>query len=255
MWSWLPFRRRRIGIPEALWRTAQAPVPYLATLGADDQRRLHDMVRWFLQDKRFEGAGGLQITDSMCVEVAVQACLLILNLGPDYYHGWQTVIVYPGDFLVPKEVVDEAGVVHQWTEPLAGESWEGGPVILSWDAHRAADQGFNVVLHEFAHKIDMLDGSANGCPPLPSDVSPRLWARDFQSAYASLAAAVDSGLPVRVDEYAAESPAEFFAVMSEQFFLQPGIVELDFPPIYRHLCRFYRQDPATALARLNRRSP
>lgn len=245
MWSWLRIARKHVAIPDRLWRTALDRLPCLRTLTAADRTRLRRLSEQFLYDKIFEGAAGLVVTDRMRVEIAAQACLLILNLDHDYYRGWRTVILYPGDFRVAKKAVDDAGVVHEWTEELAGESWEGGPVILSWATHRAADPDINIVLHEFAHKLDMLDGIANGCPPLPRGISPALWARDFESAYNRLCTALERGEPLPIDEYAADNPAEFFAVITEQFFLRPGTVQSVFPAVYGHLRDYYRQDPLT----------
>lgn len=243
MWSWLRRTRARTAIPDRLWHTTLTRIPCLNILPQADRDRLRTLSETFLDDKIFEGAAGLAVTERMRVEIAAQACLLVLNLDPDYYRGWRTIILYPGDFRVAKEHMDEAGVVHEWTEDLAGESWEGGPVILSWATHHAGDSDINIVLHEFAHKLDMLDGVANGCPPLPREISPQCWARDFEAAYDQLCAALDRGEPVMIDEYAAESPAEFFAVMTEQFFLQPDAVHTEFPAVYGHLRDFYRQDP------------
>ena len=244
---WQPFRSQP-AIPDNLWREALAHLPYCQMLDADTQARLRERVLRFLRAKTFEGAAGLRVTDSMRVQVALQACLLILNLDFDYYAGWHAVILYPGDFRVSKEHVDEAGVVHRWHEELSGESWEQGPVILSWDAAAApADAHTNIVLHEFAHKLDMRNGTADGCPPLPPGLSGAAWAHDFQAAYGELCAALDRGNPVRIDAYAAESPAEFFAVLSEAFFLAPEVVQSDFPSVYRQLATFYRQEPLAVL--------
>lgn len=247
MWSWLRLGRRRYAIPDRIWTEALHHIPYVATLPVADQERLRALVLRFLHAKTFEGAAGLQVTDSMRVRVALQACLLILNLDFDYYAGWHAVILYPGDFRVPKELVDEAGVVHHWTEELAGESWEQGPVILSWDASAVRDPDMNIVLHEFAHKLDMADGVANGCPPLPASIVPDDWRRDLETAYERFCMALDRQEPVNLDDYAAESPAEFFAVLSEMFFLQPRMVQADFPGVYRQLRAFYRQDPLRLL--------
>ena len=251
MWTWHKLwrpLRSQPAIPNALWREALAHLPYSQALDADSQSRLREQVLQFLRAKTFEGAAGLHVTDAMRVHVALQACLLILNLDFDYYAGWQAVILYPGDFRVSKEYVDEAGVVHHWREELSGESWDQGPVILSWDAAVApSDLQTNIVLHEFAHKLDMRNGVADGCPPLPPGLSRTTWAHDFQAAYGDLCAALDRGVPVNIDDYAGESPAEFFAVMSEAFFLAPSVVQADFPAIYRQLAAFYRQDPLTLL--------
>jgi len=245
---WRP-RRPQPAIPADLWQKALACLPYCQTPDADTQARLHELTIQFLHAKTFEGAAGLHVTDAMRLHVALQACLLILNLDFDYYAGWNAIILYPGDFRVPKEHVDEDGVVHHWHEELSGESWEQGPVILSWNAAVAPpDAQTNIVLHEFAHKLDMRNGTADGCPPLPPGLSKATWAQDFQTAYAELCAALDRNKPVRIDEYASESPAEFFAVLSEAFFLSPAIVKTDFPAIYRQLAAFYHQDPLPVLA-------
>ncbi len=251
MWTWRNLwrpHRSQPAIPDDLWREALAHLPYCQMLDADTQTRLREWVLRFLRAKTFEGAAGLQVTDAMRLRVALQACLLILNLDFDYYAGWHAIILYPGDFRVSKEHVDEAGVVHHWHEELSGESWEQGPVILSWDAAAAPpDARTNIVLHEFAHKLDMRNGVADGCPPLPPELSSAAWARDFQAAYGQLCAALDQGKPVDIDDYASESPAEFFAVLSEAFFLTPAVLQSDFPAVYRQLAAFYRQDPLAVL--------
>jgi Mlc titration factor MtfA (ptsG expression regulator) len=245
---WRPLRPQ-LAIPDDLWQEALAHLPYSQKLDADTQIKLRSLVLRFLRAKTFEGAAGLQVTDAMRVQIALQACLLILNLDFDYYAGWQAIILYPGDFRVTKEHMDETGVVHHWQEELSGESWEQGPVILSWDAAAAPSNAHNnIVLHEFAHKLDMRNGSADGYPPLPPRLSSAAWARDFQAAYAALCAALDRHEPGRIDAYAGESPAEFFAVLSEAFFLTPAIVQADFPALYRQLAAFYRQDPLAVLA-------
>jgi MtfA peptidase len=244
---WRPLRPQP-AIPDDLWQETLAHLPYCQRLDADTQIKLRSLVLRFLRAKTFEGAAGLRVTDTMRMHIALQACLLILNLDFDYYAGWQAVILYPGDFRVAKEYVDEAGVVHHWQEALSGESWEQGPVILSWDAAATPSNGqTNIVLHEFAHKLDMRNGAADGCPPLPPGLSRAAWARDFSAAYAELCAALDRDEPVRIDDYAAESPAEFFAVLSEAYFLAPAVVHADFPAVYRQLAAFYRQDPLAVL--------
>jgi len=252
MWTWRNLwrpRRSQPDIPDDLWREALAHLPYCQALDADTQTHLRKLTTRFLRTKTFEGAASLHVSDSMRLHVALQACLLILNLDFDYYAGWHAVILYPGDFRVPKVHVDEAGVVHHWHEDLSGESWEQGPVILSWDAAAApTDAHTNIVLHEFAHKLDMRNGVADGCPPLPPGLSRATWAHDFQTAYGELRTALDRGEPVSIDDYAAESPAEFFAVLSEAFFLTPTVVQSDFPAVYQQLAAFYRQNPLTVLA-------
>jgi len=230
-------------LPDTLWLPALEHIPYATLLSAADQRRMQSLVYRFLKIKHFEGAQGCVVTDAMRVEIAVQACLLILNLGLNYYRGWRSIIVYPGDFVVEKSVMDDDGIVHEWTDEISGESWEQGPVILSWEACSEPTPDMNVVMHEFAHKLDMLDGVANGCPPLPPEISTKTWAKDFSAAYAFLIDSIESDPALPLDAYAAENPAEFFAVLCEQFFLQPGMVNKLFPSIYLHLTTFFRQDP------------
>jgi Mlc titration factor MtfA (ptsG expression regulator) len=156
--------------------------------------------------------------------------------------------VYPDEFVPGWEWEDEAGVVHRNDAPLAGEAMPGGPVVLSWhDVAASADwraAGMNLVIHEFAHKIDMANGEANGCPPLPATISPLAWTTDLGAAYADFSARVDRNEPTDIDPYAAESPAEFFAVLSEVFFVDPLLMKRDYPDVYRQFVLFYRQDPA-----------
>lgn len=242
-------RRRRVRaarLPEAAWRAALAATPLTHGLSADEQHRLREWVILFLHEKDFSGAGGLQLSEAMRLSIAVQACLLILNLDLDYYSGWVSIIVYPSAFRPRGTLTDEYGIVHEDRRVLSGEAWHNGPVILSWyDTQRSAySSGTNVVIHEFAHKLDMLNGAANGMPPLHEDMNRQTWAEDFSTAYASFQSQVEQGEPTVVDPYAAESPAEFFAVMSEAFFVASLGVQEIYPRIYAQLASFYRQDPA-----------
>jgi len=146
--------------------------------------------------------------------------------------------------------VDEDGIAHHVQEPMSGESWLGGPVILSWaDAELRGDEpGYNVVIHEFAHKLDMLNGDANGFPPLHADMDRGEWSRAFSAAFEHFRGRVERGEPTEIDSYAAETPAEFFAVLSEAFFETPGAVLSEYGAVYHQLAAFYRQDPAARLA-------
>jgi len=239
---------RRAKIDEALWRTILSRYPFLATLSDDEAARLREKVVLFLHAKSIHGAGGLAMRDEIRLAIAAQACILILNLDLSYFRGWVEVIVYPDEFVATYEYVDENGVAHSVSEPMSGESWLQGPVILSWaDAGERGGGGYNVVIHEFAHKLDMLNGDANGFPPLHADMSREDWSRAFSEGYADFCARVDRDEPLPIDAYAAEDPAEFFAVLSEAFFEIPGAVEEFYPEIYRQLARFYRQDPALRL--------
>ncbi|HET7729964.1 MAG TPA: M90 family metallopeptidase [Usitatibacter sp.] len=269
MLSWL--RRggkpREVDIDDALWRRATAPWLFMRGLGPDDTARLRALCRRFIAAKHFSGTHGLEVSDVMQVEIAAQACILILELGPEWYEGWSEVIVYPSQFAPEREVVDEAGVVHLTNDPMAGEAWLGGPVILSYeDVALTADEasrvaGYNVVIHEFAHKLDMRGGDPNGSPPLHDGMSAAAWKRAFSEAYGDFCARVDAAdalSPARaqaaldalpLDPYAAESPGEFFAVGSEAFFETPEVLAPAYPAVYEQLKLFYRQDP---LARLRK---
>ena len=254
MWGFKAWRRRRSSshavLDEALWQKVVSRFVFLRALTPGEQRRLHDLTQRFLSNKQMSGAAGLQLTDEMRTVIAAQACLLILNLGLDYYRGWVEVIVYPGDFMPQHEYTDDDGVVHVAREPMQGEAWLQGPVILSWEA--AADsrnnQGVNVVIHEFAHKLDMLNGEPNGFPPLHQEMRREEWAQAFSAAYDDFCAQVDSGEDTAIDPYAAENPAEFFAVLSEVFFETPLLLKRTYPQVYRQLATFYRQEPAARAA-------
>jgi len=248
VWSLRQWRRRRVlrrtTFPERSWRKALARIPWARLLDAGAETRLRELVTLFLHEKRIEGVQGMTLTEEARLTIAAHACLPILNLGLDWYEGWTSVVVYPAQFLAKHEYVDEAGVAHVERRPLSGESWLGGPVILSWlDVLEAGEaDGYNVVIHEFAHKLDMRNGDANGHPPLHRDMDRAAWAADFTAAYASLQAQLDSGAETGLDPYAAESPAEFFAVTSEVFFEAPDALEEIYPRVYRQLAAFYRQD-------------
>lgn len=234
---------RRHGIDEKLWRRTVLALPFLGELDRDDAARLRELTLLFLAEKAFSGAQGLALTDAMRVAIAAQACLPILNLGLDWYDDWVGVVVYPGDFRVRRRDIDASGVVHEWDDALAGEAMPGGPVVLSWDsAANAADM--NVVIHEFAHKLDMRNGAADGLPPLHADMDRRAWHAAFQVAYEGFRDALDRLRDTWLDPYAAEHPSEFFAVLSEAFFEQPQETRRRYPDVYDQLSLFYRQDPA-----------
>ena len=237
-------------LPESAWRAALARLPLLQGLSADELARLRQLALCFLRDKQLTPAGGLELTDRMRLVIALQACLPILNLDPDHYAGWVEVIVYPGQFVPEHEYTDEAGVVHVTRHAMAGEAWLQGPVVLSWAdvAEAGGADGFNVVIHELTHKLDMLNGGADGFPPLHPDMSKQAWTRIFSAAYADFCARVDRGEDTPLDPYASETPGEFFAVMSEAFFEIPHVLKDSYPDVYGQLAAFYRQDPAARQA-------
>ena len=247
------WRRERVlrqsHLDEGLWQQTLDRFPFAWSLNPDDQRRLRDLVVLFLHEKQFAAAAGLQVTPAMRVWIGLQACMLVLNLGLDFYRGWSGIILYPAQFVPEREVTDEAGVVHLVRDPLAGEAWLGGPVVLSWADVQGTEypDGVNVVIHEFAHKLDMLNGDANGFPPLHADMSRRGWVDAFTAAYRDFCVRVDGGEDTMIDPYATESPGEFFAVLSEAFFEIPDVVQGEYPQVYGQLAQFYRQDPAARM--------
>ena len=236
-------RRKRVlqkhAIDDALWHRVTRGLRFLPK----DNPKLRELALLFLAEKQFAGAHGLQVTDDMRVAIAAQACLPILELGLDWYAGWHGIVVYPGDFRVRRREVDDDGVVHEWDDDLAGEAMPGGPVVISWDA-AAHDLYINVVIHEFAHKLDMVNGAADGRPPLHPGMDPRAWADAFSEAYEGFCDALERARDTWLDPYAAEHPSEFFAVVSEAFFEHPAETKRRYPDVYEQLRLFYRQDPA-----------
>lgn len=237
--------RRRCSAAE--WAAVCAEIDLLQRYRREECERLRNLVGDFLNNKAIEGAGGLEVTDEMRRLISVQACVPILNLGLDHYKGWYSVVVYPGEFRVPYEYVDMAGVVHKTSRDLSGESWHRGPVILSWqhteDGARGLDATGNLVIHEFAHKLDLLNGKANGMPPLHADMDRRAWTNAFTAAFEDFQERINSARALPFNAYGGVSPGEFFAVASEAFFVNPQAVYSAYPEVYRMLRQFYRQDP------------
>ncbi|MBN8728308.1 MAG: zinc-dependent peptidase [Xanthomonadales bacterium] len=232
----------RIGDDE--WAALTASSALFGRMPAAELRRLRQWSEAFLARKRFSAAAGHELQPGQCLAIAALACLPVLNLGPGWLSGWREVIVYPGEFRVRREHHDEAtGVVTEIEDDLIGEAWERGPLILSW-ADVATDlahpfDGFNVVVHEIAHKLDLLDGAMNGTPRLPSGVPRRDWVAAMQPAYDALVRAVERGRPTLIDPYASESVEEFFAVASELHFSDPHTLERAAPAVAAVLGRFY----------------
>lgn len=240
---------KRFALPDALWREAVSTLPFLSIYTDDELARLRERVVLFLEAKGIVGARGHEVTPLQRVIIAIQACVLVLELDLAYYDGFENVIVYPGEFVPDWEWEDEAGVVHRNDGALAGEAMPGGPVVLSWpDVEASADwasAGMNLVIHEFAHKIDMRNGEANGCPPLPPTLSAQSWNKALTAAYDDFCARVDRDEETEIDPYASENPAEFFAVLSEVFFVEPLLLRDEYPDVYAQFAAFYRQDPAS----------
>ena len=231
------------------WSAALRATPHARSLPADQHARLRELATLFLLDKSFTAAHALTLTDAMRVQIALKACLPILQLGLDSYAEFHGIVLYPGDFRVHEQHMDEAGVVHDQVRDLCGQSLTRGPMVLSWDtlANEHAGDGQDLVIHECAHKLDVLNGDADGFPALHPDMSASAWTRVFRRAYDEFCREVDAGHATRLDPYASADAAEFFAVTSETFFTRPDIVYQDFPEVYPQLAAFYRQDPYSRL--------
>jgi MtfA peptidase len=263
--AWNRFKRqrtlRKLTLDDALFDSAVARLPFLNGLSAQERARLKETVILFLADKEWVGAGGFTLTNEVRLAIALQAALPVMNLDIDLYAGWHGIIVYASEVVARREVIDEDGVTHVYNEPLSGEAMPGGPVVLSWqDVSMAEDPDnldYNVVIHEFAHKLDMLSGGPNGFPPrdarFHAHVSPQAWRQNWAdvlgNAYQDFCQRVDAcateedfaQLPL--DDYGAEHESEFFAVASESFFVAPDLLQGSYPSLYALMAEFYRQDP------------
>lgn len=265
MWQWL--RRLRgisapTDIPEPLWQHTLRDFPLLAALTPAEQARLRALAAAFLARKEFHGAQGLRVSDAMALAVATQACLPLLHLGPipqvlSWYDDFVGIVLHPDEVLARRERVDESGVVHQYDELLAGEAMAQGPVMLSWHdvalAGTSATTGYNVVIHEFLHKLDQRDGAADGCPPLPAGflgtasagAARRLWLQTLQTAYDAFCEQViraerfGQAAPW-LDPYGAQAIDEFFAVAGEAYFVNRARFITEFPALAGLFDAFFR---------------
>lgn len=260
MFSWLKTKKRERALAaHALlddeWNAALRELPFLDHYDAATLARLRELTTLFLVEKSIvsgatSGEHVLEVTPHMRILIAVQACLLILGRGASVmeamtdFEGWENVVVYPGDFPRTYDFEDEAGVVHTLDEPIAGESWYGGPVLLSWPAVEAGydESGMALVIHEFAHKIDMLDGEVDGIPPL-AGAAREAFKREVTAAYEDFCRRVDEGEDTAIDPYAAELIDEFFAVSCEVFFAEPELLLDEYPAYFSQLQSYFRVDP------------
>ncbi len=261
MYQWLTSimpSLRLAGKPAKKWVSGQWPelivaYPFLSLPDPADQLRLQALSLQFLAQKEFHGAHGLVVTDLMALTIASQACIVVLNIAPEsqalvWYDDFVGIVVHPAEMLARREVVDETGVVHFYKEALSGEAMQSGPVTLNWadvsNARQAAARGMNLVIHEFAHKLDMRTGFADGCPPLPNGFrgattekqGRQIWQAAMQFAYTSFREqailAERFGQPAPwLDAYAASSPAEFFAVACEAYFVNRERFSHEFPAL------------------------
>jgi Mlc titration factor MtfA (ptsG expression regulator) len=249
---WLKkWRRERLAkqqFPPGWLKIIEQNVPFYNHLPANDKAELQRHILIFLGEKRFEGCGGLAITDKIKVTIAAQACILLLHRKTDYYPGLSSILVYPRAFIANRAERLACGVVAQGPQVLLGESWHKGSVVLSWDdvLHGAADihDGHNVVFHEFAHQIDSSSGKGDGTPVLANRSSYIAWARVLQKDYEKLKLDAAREHPAFLNKYGAANPAEFFAVATEFFFEKPKELKAMHSDLYRELKQFYQQDPA-----------
>lgn len=243
-------RRRRIRRQPfpAEWREIlRQRVPYFRSMPTDLQLQLKKHIQVFLAEKTFIGCADLEVTMEMRVTIAAQACLLLLNRRTNYYRKLRQVLVYPGAFIVDRIQANDIGVLQDQRQVLSGESWTQGQIVLSWDdaldGAAVADDGRNVVIHEFAHQLDQEKGHANGAPYLSHRRRYKRWARVFNAEFARLQQQAENHEPTLFSYYGATSPAEFFAVSSEVFFEQPQAMSAHYPELYQELSEFYRVNP------------
>ena len=236
-------------IPDDLWKRTLVRYPFLRRRAAEDQAELRRMTSLFLDRKEFDARPGVRLSDDVVVAIAAQACLPVLRLGLARYDGFVGIVLHPDQVVARRSAIDEDGVVHEYDEVLSGEAVEGGPVMLSWHdvrtAGRSAADAYNVVIHEFAHVLDMADGAADGVPLLPPEIRRSEWIRTLETDYEAFAKRIDRGdEDTALDPYGAQSIDEFFAVASEAFFVAPQAMKAEHPVLYGMFVRFYRQDPA-----------
>jgi MtfA peptidase len=250
--AWRRFREsrtlKRRAIPDALWNLTLARFPFLGRRDAESLEQLRRLSTLFLAEKEFSGAQGFEVTDQVAVAIAAQACVPVLQLGLHWYAQFIGIVVHPDEVRVRREVMDDLGIVHRYTEVLSGEAMEGGPMMLSWrDVESAGDSdewAYNVVIHEFAHVIDMRDGAADGVPPLLDRPARAAWLEVLNAEFDAFQRRVEADEETVLDPYGASGPDEFFAVASESFFVLPRAMLAEHPALYDLLRGFYRQDPA-----------
>ncbi len=244
-------RLRSLDTTETAWQRAWTTLPLLHGLTAAEAARLRELAALLLTEKSIEPVQGLALSLDQQQQIALSVCLPILHLDLDWLAGWVSIVVHPDEFVAEFDDHDEhTGIVHHIREPRSGESWDYGPLVLSWaDIEDSAPlDGYNVVVHEIAHKLDGLDGVPNGKPPLHRGMSISAWSRAFSAAYEALQRDVHHRRDTAIDPYGAEAPEEFFAVTSEAFFETPHVLRATYPAVYEQLSLFYRQDPAARLS-------
>jgi MtfA peptidase len=256
IFTWLKQRRRRRILsqpfPEKWLEYLRNNVVHYRFLSAAEKKRLCDDVRIFIAEKNWEGCGGLAMTDEIKVTIASMACLLVLGMEHNYFDRVKSILVYPSAYVVPDTPERGTGIIDDVGEARLGEAWYRGPVVLSWDDARAdgrlRHRGHNVVFHEFAHQLDMLDGVIDGTPPLKDEQEARRWRDVMTAEYESLVRRTEQGRATLLDSYGATNEGEFFAVATECFFEQPIELSERHPRLYELLRDYFRQDPAKRCA-------
>jgi Mlc titration factor MtfA (ptsG expression regulator) len=264
MWSLRNWHRQRTlaknPVATELWHKVCRRLPILDGLSHAQSERLRDASVLFLHDKHLTALPGVELDTEQRLFLAAQAQLPLLGLADlDWYQGFHEIVLYPDDFRSPQRHRDASGVEHEWDGEHSGEAWLHGPVILAWPGVLSSGgwDGYNLVIHELAHKLDMLNGDANGLPPLHSDMKVTEWASVMQAAFDDLNRQLDQNpdTETAIDPYAAEDPAEFFAVTSEYFFSAPDLLHDAYPRVYQQLQAFYRQDTLARLLALQQSDP
>ena len=253
MFGFLREKRRRklrdTPFPGEWSRWLEKNFPIYTRLPEEDRRELHGHTHVLLADKRFEGCGGLELTEEIRVTIAAQAALLLLHRETDYYPGLHSILVYPTEYTVEVEEVDSAGIVTEFADDRTGETWEQGSLVLSWDdtlvGGRDLEDSYNVVLHEFTHQLDLENGEIDGVPRLGTKEHYASWASVFGEAYERFCDDVDRERDTLMDPYGADDPGEFFAVAVEAFFESPREFKRTYPEVYEELRAYFRQDPAS----------
>ncbi|MBX8485223.1 zinc-dependent peptidase [Pseudomonas cichorii] len=261
MWSFSNWRRQRTlaknPVAPEMWARVRQRLPILDGLSDLQDQALRNACVLFLQAKHLTALPGVELDDEQRLFLAAQAQLPLLNLEDlNWYQGFHEIVLYPGDFISPQRHRDASGIEHEWDGEHSGEAWQQGPVILAWPGVLSSGDwdAYNLVIHELAHKLDMLNGDANGLPPLHADMRISEWARVMQTAYDDLNRQLDNDPDIEtvIDPYAAEDPAEFFAVTSEYFFSAPDLLHSSYPEVYEQLKAFYRQDTLARLEALQK---
>ena len=255
VFAWFAERRRaeirEQPFPEAWLAVIEKNVGHYPYLSESEQATLRADTRILIAEKVWEGGGGLELTEEMQVTIAAEASLLLLGLDHEYYPNVESIVVYPQDYVAPERTRDPSGVVDEYGSTRLGEAWDNGPVVISWSDAKSGGlnptDGHNVVLHEFAHKLDMRDGVADGVPKLHDDAEYDTWAEVMSAEFAELVAQTEKGHKSLLDSYGATNPAEFFAVATECFFEKSVLMEERHPRLYAVLRDFYHQDTAARM--------